>query len=162
MSNVATKGSLAERYSLVLQELRLEVLRHNHCLVSQDPNDMELLSQDIPSIQRQPSDDLQQTSILPNHNLVFPMETTSRDPLDQSYQISAAMIAGESPNSMLAQYVSWGQFESLVSKDNHTTTIIFFETQDKQQLIIWQVSGGAGHFESLIPDDIDLWNFGPV
>lgn len=30
IARVATKGSLAERYAVVLQELRLELLRHNH------------------------------------------------------------------------------------------------------------------------------------
>jgi hypothetical protein len=125
MSTIATKDSLAERYSLVLQELRLEVLRHNPSLAMQDPKDMDLLSRDIPSIQEQQIHDLQQVPGLLNQQLSLPTEGISGDLLHETDQMSTIMMTGESPNSMIAQFASWGQFDSLVSRFPHIPNSTF-------------------------------------
>jgi hypothetical protein len=127
MSTIATKDSLAERYSLVLQELRLEVLRHNPSLAVQDPKDMDLLSRDIPSVQEQQVHDLQQVPGLLNQSLSLTTDGVSGDLLHEADQMSAIMMTGGSPNSMIAQFASWGQFDSLVSCFPHIYNPNFLE-----------------------------------
>ncbi|GME55270.1 Transcription factor [Neofusicoccum parvum] len=102
ISDIATKGSLAERYGVVLQELRLELLRHNEYLAGQGHAALSLLTSD----------------------LVFPV-AGSQDhhaPLsagipgsDHLGQMGHDAFAEASPSSSIAQLTGWGQFDSLVT-----------------------------------------------
>lgn len=130
ISNIASKGSLGERYGFVLEELRLEVLRNNHRLASHE---------DVSGIIA--------TSMLPNPN--HPTRNApqlgaqggSHDPINIDHILApqqnqnnllqidagAGAAANEfgqvqdfldgSPSSTMTQLIGWGQFDSLVS--NH-------------------------------------------
>ncbi|KAK7701612.1 hypothetical protein SLS57_011661 [Botryosphaeria dothidea] len=98
ISNIATKGSLAERYGVVLQELRLEILRHNEFLATQGASaaTMPLLGSDLVF--------LDQGAVL-----------GSGLAADGLQQMGHDAFAEASPSSSIAQLTGWGQFDSLVT-----------------------------------------------
>ncbi|KAL1640960.1 hypothetical protein SLS58_006399 [Diplodia intermedia] len=129
ISRIATKGSLAERYGVVLQELRMELLRHGS--VDGDGNG------DVGGMQRQRDIDVGARGrgmemavpvvappVLapPEQGLVFPQQQQQQDGLagldglqqqQQQQQQGIDAFAEASPSSSIAQMTGWGQFDSL-------------------------------------------------
>ena len=114
MSTRAVPGSLSERYGVVLQELRLEMLRHKPSLLAEFPGDQ---------IQQQSRRSGQ--SYNPFSHTQTGQETDTRlngtngdEAIDSSLVFQdgqAPQMVEPSPSSSVAQMSGWGQFDSLVS-----------------------------------------------
>ncbi|EKG18711.1 Transcription factor fungi [Macrophomina phaseolina MS6] len=102
ISNIASRGSLAERYGVVLQELRLEILRHNEFLATQGSSAaMPLLGSDL---------------VFPVvHDQAPPVMGNGLGTVDGLQQMGHEPFAEPSPSSSIAQLTGWGQFDSLVT-----------------------------------------------
>ncbi|OMP85214.1 hypothetical protein BK809_0003882 [Diplodia seriata] len=114
ISRIATKGSLAERYGVVLQELRMELLRHG----SVDGG-----GGDVGGVQRQQQEidvGMAVPVVAPPPVLAQPVfqqqqqDGLGLDGLQQQQGIEAFAEASPS-SSIAAQMTGWGQFDSLVS-----------------------------------------------
>lgn len=97
-SVATTKGSLAERYAVVLQELRLELLRHNEFLASGETS--------LPPPPPPPP--------LLATDLVFSQAAAAMEPEAGGLQHDV-VFAEPSPSDSVAQMTGWGQFDSLVT-----------------------------------------------
>ncbi|KAL0258502.1 hypothetical protein SLS55_005997 [Diplodia seriata] len=112
ISRIATKGSLAERYGVVLQELRMELLRHG----SVDGG-----GGDVGGVQRQQQEidvGMAVPVVAPPPVLAQPVfqqqqqDGLGLDGLQQQQGIEAFAEASPS-SSIAAQMTGWGQFDSL-------------------------------------------------
>lgn len=118
------KGTLTQRYGVVLQELRLEVLRNNNFLASTSPIQAggdyvpsEMMTARNPSMAtendnvraRSQFDDLNTGSNAATSQIENPTE-------DQLVNGSTGTVASvDALNTGLFQISDWGQFDSLVS-----------------------------------------------
>lgn len=129
ITSIATPGSLAQRYGVVLQELRLELLRYNNHLLT-------LTTAHRDGTARGPSMYLEGDDLVygPGAGAQFG-DPSSMLPLDGSNPAAATLglpggggggnMAGltdetlgfteGSPGSSIVQMAGWGQFDSLVS-----------------------------------------------
>ncbi|KAI1114055.1 transcriptional regulatory protein GAL4 [Nemania sp. NC0429] len=113
---IAEKGSLSERYCLVLEELRVEVLRqtrHAH----QPASAPEGLGH------HSPADNLQTTSI-PLEQSPYSVISFPGLPVDTPIDFNGM------PNSAFSDYSGWGQFASLVSSGMGNLDMFFADTMD--------------------------------
>ncbi|KAI1394172.1 uncharacterized protein F4822DRAFT_424639 [Hypoxylon trugodes] len=129
--NNARNGSWVHRYGMVLEELRLEVLRHSQVLFG-GPTDAIPVNgssigdpaprdKDIPGSNTQ--DDPFTMSISTNEPTLGTVE--SLEPLGES-------LIAISPSSSIVEMTTWGQFDSLIT-------------------------GGFGNFDSLLSDPNTNW-----
>ncbi|KKY24426.1 putative finger protein [Diplodia seriata] len=133
ISRIATKGSLAERYGVVLQELRMELLRHGSVDGGGGGNG------NVGGVQRQREIDVgMAVPVVAPPVLAQPVfqqqqqDGLGLDGLQQQQGIEA--FAEASPSSSIgAQMTGWGQFDSLVV-------------------------GGIGSLESLLADSAAGWD----
>ena len=111
ISEISIPGSLAERYGVVLEELRLEILKYNHYLASREQS---MLSNGTPGMAGldageasicTSNDFLKSDSRRTNQDSAIgplpPMQCNQFSPLDGS--------------SDIAEFADWGQFDALVS-----------------------------------------------
>ncbi|KAB2571371.1 putative transcriptional regulatory protein [Lasiodiplodia theobromae] len=146
IARVATKGSLAERYAVVLQELRLELLRHNHHYYG------IINGEDSSSNRATANAGLGLAAAVLPPEMVFGAGAGGAGGQQQADELAAAAgleglggqqgggagglegaFAEASPSSSIAQMTGWGQFDSLVV-------------------------GGIGSLESLLADSTAGWD----
>lgn len=117
ISSIAIPGSLAQRYGVVLQELRLEVLRHNSHLLAltidggNGTDGAAILEGDEAPLGSYPNEDL-----LGLGSQGIYLDPTGEDVpghLGAAGDESLGFI-GHSPGSSTVQMTGWGQFDSLV------------------------------------------------
>lgn len=143
ITTIATPGSLAQRYGVVLQELRLELLRHNSHLLAMTAN---------------AQDGNQETMKLEGDDAVLGA-LTNLDMLGSNGGdlIGIGQNAGDansqlalddplgfvdgSPGSSIIQMTGWGQFDSLVSCAQLFFKIIRLLTSTRS-LVAWEGSTG--------------------
>ncbi|KAK7530009.1 finger protein [Phyllosticta citribraziliensis] len=128
ISEISIPGSLAERYGVVLEELRLEILRYNNYLASREqvlatngtsgPGE----NQDLAGMETGPgatNGHFNGGSRNPNHNAEIgalgQLQSNQFSPLDGS-------------TSDIAEFPDWGQFDSLVT--GGLGSLDFFSSQD--------------------------------
>ncbi|KAF4544277.1 Finger protein [Lasiodiplodia theobromae] len=143
IARVATKGSLAERYAVVLQELRLELLRHNHHYYG------IINGEDSSSNRATANAGLGLAAAVLPPEMVFGAGAGGSGQQQADELAAAAGLEGlgqqggggldggafaeASPSSSIAQMTGWGQFDSLVV-------------------------GGIGSLESLLADSTAGWD----
>ncbi|KAK8217847.1 finger protein [Phyllosticta capitalensis] len=124
ISEISIPGSLAERYGVVLEELRLEILKYNHYLASREQS---MLSNGTPGMAGldageasigTSNDFLKSDSRRTNQDSAIgplpPMQGNQFSPLDGS--------------SDIAEFADWGQFDALVT--GGLGSLDFFSSQD--------------------------------
>ncbi|OTA93517.1 hypothetical protein M434DRAFT_21411 [Hypoxylon sp. CO27-5] len=136
--NNARNGSWVQRYGMVLEELRLEVLRHNHSLgthqeLSQGKSiDAVPLGDSSPGNRTMEAGEISEP-VTQNDLFAAPFSTNDSTlgnigPLESLGEPLAAI----SPSSSIVEMTSWGQFDSLMT-------------------------GGFGNFDSLLSDPGANW-----
>lgn len=116
ITSIATPGSLAQRYGVVLQELRLELLRHNSHLLSMTTGQRDEASGRQQSVLGQDEAILGQfnadlLALEAADNLGFGGDANNHLPMGED----GMGFQDASPGSSIAQMTGWGQFDSLVS-----------------------------------------------
>lgn len=129
ITSLATPGSLAQRYGVVLQELRLELLRHNNQLLAMTT------SQQDGALAGHESMMLGGDEAALGHPANLDMLGLNGGDLSGIGQI-AGDVNGQlalddtlgfvdgSPGSSIIQMTGWGQFDSLVSSHHLATTLV--------------------------------------
>lgn len=160
ITTIAIPGSLAQRYGVVLQELRLELLRHNNHLLAMTANaqvgnqeTMKLEGDDavlgaltnLDMLGSNGGDLIGIGQNAGNANSQLPLE----DPL--------GFVDG-SPGSSIIQMTGWGQFDSLVSSAQLSFKIIRLLTS-KRSLVAWAGSTGFWGMATWIRG---IWEWGMV
>jgi len=110
ISRIAEKGSLTERYGVVLEELRLEILKQNPHLSDHVDGPSAILA--TQGVQIPPNVTFQQLlspDSQPNTNIV--VENTVA-PLVDIEQLDG--LPSASPEGSIEQMLGWDQFDSLV------------------------------------------------
>lgn len=119
ITSIATPGSLAHRYGVVLQELRLELLRHNNHLLTLAVEQRDGTEHATGAVVLEgdesilgPSGNLDMLG-LPGGNLGLGQagDAAGQLPIGDD----ALGFAEGSPGSSIIQMTGWGQFDSLVS-----------------------------------------------
>lgn len=116
ITSIATPGSLAQRYGVVLQELRLELLRHNSHLLALTTGQRDEGGQ-------AQSHALGESEAIVNQFNADLLALEAADGMGFSGDAHGHMGMGDdgigfpdaSPGSSIAQLTGWGQFDSLVS-----------------------------------------------
>jgi hypothetical protein len=121
ITSIAVPGSLAQRYGVVLQELRLEVLRHNSQLLALAGED---IGTDEAGAMRENGND----GLLGSFSNQGPVDMNSQGmhfAPTASEEVAGHLNLGRedgplgfgehSPGSSIEQMMGWGQFDSLVS-----------------------------------------------
>lgn len=125
LESIATRGSLMQRYGVVLQELRVEVLRHNHHLAAVATPRPELTQsgpspRPLPPTNNEPYARQRRTDFL---DMSLPADRSMRGLDDQQGhdqdQVEPQVASIHSIDALdggdLTQMSSWGLFDSLVS-----------------------------------------------
>ncbi|KAI5456689.1 finger protein [Mariannaea sp. PMI_226] len=117
ITSIAMPGSLAQRYGVVLQELRLEVLRHNSHLRELSAADGEITGTNVGEsdellIETYPNQGLQG---LGSHRMHFvPPGEGVAEHLGLANEEGLDFVE-HSPGSSILRMTGWGQFDSLVT-----------------------------------------------
>lgn len=154
-------GSLGQRYGVVLQELRVELLRHNTSLLNLGSANGETTVGGSTSI-RDGDEGLlgsytnQDILDIGSHSLAFAPASE-----DMTGQIALAGQDGlgfseHSPGSSIVQMTGWGQFESLVRTSPSTRDLL----QASSLTNCLQVTGGVGGIEAFLDGHMGAWNLG--
>lgn len=123
ITSIAVPGSLAQRYGVVLQELRLEVLRHNSQLLASAGDDIG--TDEASALRGSGNEGLMgsfpdQVPIgMGSQGLQF--APTGGD--DVAGQLNLG-FGDHSPGSSIEQMMGWGQFDSLVSGMSDTMLVL--------------------------------------
>ncbi|KAI1376199.1 hypothetical protein F4677DRAFT_419165 [Hypoxylon crocopeplum] len=136
--NNARSGSWVHRYGMVLEELRLEVLRNNHQIsnhsepFSEGPTDAAPLGD--PGLANSTSRVGEASQSITQHDpfaVSFSAEDSGLGAIESLEQLSEP-LAAISPTSSILEMTTWGQFDSLIT-------------------------GGFGNFDSLLSDANWAW-----
>lgn len=121
ISSIAIQGSLAQRYGLVLQELRLELLRHSRHL-------RELSEQQAEGMAG-PEVLLQDRTLPLDHSTAIRAEpvdlAVGQIGLNPTVGNDGLCFADNSPGSSILHVTGWGQFDSLVGLSSHYFSELF-------------------------------------
>lgn len=160
LSSIAMPGSLAERYGVVLQELRLEILRHHSGIQTSALGagiDVQQGGDTAVDTYRAIQEPISQVSVtLGEHGMGLASGVSNVDQLSVATGVGLGMTDSD-PGSSVTEMIGWEQFESLVS--NYYTcrfTQIIWQGPLTQWLC--KVSGGAGRFDSMFGENTTAWS----
>jgi hypothetical protein len=127
LATMATANSLSQRYGMVLQELQLEVQRHNSPLAAAAAATKQQEQQDSIPLPHDGGKVQVQGLGAGAGSGVFGEESTDTHKMDleggggggeggllEMLDYSHLMFSGESPDNPISQMTGWGQFDSLV------------------------------------------------
>lgn len=116
ITSIATPGSLAQRYGVVLQELRLELLRHNSQLLAMATSEQD------GGISGHASLMLEGDEAVLGHTTNLDMLGPNGGDMSGIGDVNGQLALDDtlgfvdgSPGSSIIQMTGWGQFDSLVS-----------------------------------------------
>jgi hypothetical protein len=133
ISSSAIPGSLAERYGLILQELRNELLRHNSYLLSLEPQALQAQAAEIGSGLRGPGgrsilagqqEGGARPEALPDDLEIGNIDSGNVETLRPIFAEGVAEFTEMSPSSSIAELLGWGQFDSLVSSNQASAKLL--------------------------------------
>lgn len=120
ITSMATTGSLAQRYGVVLQELRLELLRHNRQLASLAANEQVRTNTEMDTLSLGGDENIMSQAdnvgILGFGGNSLDVGQAPGDPNGyRNLGYDSLAFPEDSPGSSIIQMTGWNQFDSLVS-----------------------------------------------
>ncbi|KAH7305948.1 fungal-specific transcription factor domain-containing protein [Stachybotrys elegans] len=151
IESIAIKGSLTQRYGVVLQEMRLEVLRNNDFLATAttpEAGGTIVVNSNSLSEHEVEKDNTQLSTVIPNANQTYDSyqpvpnsatvqrsEGAPSDPhvtpsnrMGTTYEGEQLLFGDTEIGDSLAQMTGWGQFDSLVTGGTDGLETIFMDS----------------------------------